>query len=237
MRDAIHTAGRPIVFNICEWGNNNPWLWGKEVGHLWRTTGDITNCFDCELNYGTWSAWGIIKIIYIREGIRIYAGPDHWNDLDMMEVGNGMTINEDRAHFSMWCMLASPLIAGNDIRHMSDETKQILTNREVIAVSQDSLGIQGFRYTVKDSIEIWTKPLSHEDWAVCFLNRSLKPQKIEFDWSQNIMIDDFAKRELNAAKTKYKIRNLWSKKNIGSTKKILTGDISPHDILMLRLSE
>jgi alpha-galactosidase len=237
MRDAIYSAGRPIVFNMCEWGNNNPWLWGKDVAHLWRTTGDITNCFDCQLSHGTWSAWGIMKIIYIREGIRNYAGPDHWNDLDMMEVGNGMTTNEDRAHFSMWCMLASPLIAGNDIRHMSNETKQILTNREAIAVSQDSLGIQGFRYNIQDSMEIWAKPLAQGNWAVCFLNRSLKPQKLEFDWSQNIIIDDFAKRELNASKAKYKIRDIWNKNNIGSTKKILTGEIQAHDVLMLRLTE
>jgi alpha-galactosidase len=155
----------------------------------------------------------------------------------MMEVGNGMTTSEDRAHFSMWCMLASPLIAGNDIRYMSDETKKILTNREVIAINQDSLGIQGFRYTVKDSIEIWAKPLMHGSWAICFLNRSMKPQKVEFDWSKNIIIDDFAKRELNTAKTKYKIRNLWTKKNIGTTGKQIVGEIPSHDVLMLRLSE
>jgi alpha-galactosidase len=235
MRDAIHAAGRPMIFYLCEWGNNSPWNWGKEIGHMWRTSGDITPCFDCEINHKTYSDWGIMKIIYFRQGIRTFSGPDHWNDFDMLEVGNGMTINEDRAHFSMWCMLASPLTAGNDIRIMSKETKYILTNSEVIAVDQDSLGIQGFRYDDKDSIEIWAKPLIHGDWAVCFLNRSLKTQEVEFDWSNNIIKDDFVKRELNPDKDTYKIRDLWAKKNMGKTKNILQSELAGHDVLMLRL--
>jgi alpha-galactosidase len=96
---------------------------------LWRTTGDINNCFDCENNHGTWSSWGVLQIIDMRNNdtLRKYAGPDHWNDPDMMEVGNGMSVNEDRAHFTMWCMLAAPLIAGNDLRHMSRETLDLFT--------------------------------------------------------------------------------------------------------------
>ncbi len=195
MRDAIYAAGRPILFNLCEWGNNNPWLWGRDIGHQWRISGDIAPCFDCEVNHGTYSDWGVMRIVYMREGIRTYAGPDHWNDFDMMEVGNGMSASEDRTHFSMWCMLASPLIAGNDIRKMSNETRNILTNREVIAVNQDSLGIQAFRYEVRDSIEIWAKPLAHGDWAICFLNRSMKTKKLEFDWADNLVRDDFFKLE------------------------------------------
>jgi alpha-galactosidase len=237
MRDALFAAKRPVLFDICEWGNNNPWLWGKDIGHMWRISGDIVPCFDCEINHGTYSDWGIMRIIYMRDRIRIYAGPGHWNDLDMMEIGNGMTAGEDRAHFSMWCMLASPLIAGNDIRHMSDETKKILTNREVIAINQDSLGIQGFRYYVKDSIEIWAKPLMHGGWAICFLNRSIKPQKIEFDWSKNFITDDFVKRKLNPVEIKYKVQNLWTGKNIGTTRKNISETIPPHDVLMLRLKE
>ncbi len=111
MRDALHAAGRPIVFSMCEWGTAKPWTWAKDIGHLWRTTGDIYHCFDCEENHGTWSSWGMLQILDMQEGLRKYAGPDHWNDPDMMEVGNGMTLSEDRAHFSMWCMLAAPLMA------------------------------------------------------------------------------------------------------------------------------
>jgi alpha-galactosidase len=136
MGHALVAAGRPIVLSLCEWGNNKPWDWGKNIGHLWRTTGDITNCFDCVVDHGDWKSWGILQILDMQNGLRQYAGPDHWNDPDMMEVGNGMSVAEDRAHFSMWCMLAAPLIAGNDVRKMSPETAGILTNREVIAVDR-----------------------------------------------------------------------------------------------------
>ncbi|MCK5076056.1 MAG: glycoside hydrolase family 27 protein, partial [Calditrichia bacterium] len=149
MRDALYATGRPIVFSLCEWGNNKPWEWAKDIGHLWRTTGDITACFDCVVDHGTWKSWGVMQILDMQEGLRIYAGPDHWNDPDMMEVGNGMSLSEDRAHFSMWCILAAPLIAGNDLINMSKETIEILTNREVISINQDTLGIQGFKYSVK----------------------------------------------------------------------------------------
>lgn len=237
MRDALYATGRPIVLSICEWGNNNPWLWGKSVGHLWRTTGDITNCFDCELNHVTWSQWGVMKIVYMREGIRKYAGPDHWNDPDMLEVGNGMSVNEDKAHFSLWCMLAAPLIAGNDIRIMSKETNEILTNKEVIAIDQDSLGIQGFPYSAKDSLEVWVKPLMNDNWAVCFLNRSVKSQKLDFDWSRNIINDDIFNKTLDAGKSVYKIRDLWLKKDQGTTQKNISCEIPSHGIIMLKLSK
>jgi alpha-galactosidase len=237
MRDALFAAGRPIVFSMCEWGNNNPWEWGKDVGHLWRTTGDITDCFDCEVNHGTWSSWGIMKIVEMRKDIRKYAGPDHWNDPDMLEVGRGMTLNEDRSHFTLWCLMASPLIAGNDLRSMSNETKEILTNNEVLSINQDSLGIQGYRYYAKDSLEVWVKPLMHGDLAVCFLNRSVTMQKVNFDWSQNIINDDLSKIYIKFENTTYKIRDLWAKKNIGSTNNVFKADISAHDVILLRLSK
>jgi alpha-galactosidase len=237
MRDALYATGRPIVFSLCEWGDNKPWEWGAKVGHLWRTTGDITNCFDCEVNHGTWSSWGVMRIVHMRKNIRQYAGPDHWNDPDMMEVGNGMSVNEDRAHFSIWCMLAAPLIAGNDVRKMSKETLDILTNKDVIAVDQDSLGIQAFLLGMKDSIEYWFKPLKGGDWAACFLNRSLKPAKITFDWQAQKVYDDLVKLDLNAAQTTYKIRDLWTKKELGNTKKPLNAEISGHDVLMVQLTK
>jgi alpha-galactosidase len=235
MRDALYAAGRPIVFSLCEWGNNKPWEWGKDVGHLWRTSGDITDCFDCEVNHGTWSSWGVMKIVETRKDIRQYAGPDHWNDPDMLEVGRGMTLNEDRAHFSIWCMMAAPLMAGNDLREMKKEVKEILANTEAIAIDQDSLGIQGYRYDVKDSLEVWVKPLVKGDWAVCFLNRSANGQKINFDWSKNIVTDDVSKNILNTNEKAYRIRDLWGKKNLRNTKRILKREIASHDVLMLRL--
>jgi len=237
IRDAIFATGRPIVLSMCEWGNNKPWEWAQGIGHLWRTTGDIFNCFDCQKKYGSWSAWGIMKIIDMQENLRKYAGPDHWNDPDMLEVGNGMAINEDRAHFSVWCMSAAPLIAGNDISKMSKETHEILTNKEVIAIDQDSLGIQGFRHSKIDSIEVWIKPLKAGNWAICFLNRGSKPANLEYDWKKQVITDEVAKLELRFDKKPYHLRDLWLKKEIGTTEKVLSATIPGHDVLMLKLSK
>jgi alpha-galactosidase len=235
MRDALFTAGHPIVFSLCEWGNNKPWLWAKNVGHLWRTTGDITNCFDCVNDHGTWKAWGVMQILDMQEGLRQYAGPGHWNDPDMMEVGNGLTPNENRAHFSMWCMLAAPLIAGNDIQNMDAETKSVLTNKDVIAVDQDSLGIEGFKYRTSDGIEIWFKPLVKGDWAMCVLNRGKESQKISFDWTKECVLDSIFSKETSFDKIEYNIFDLWTKKDLGTTKKVLEAEVPSRDVLMLRL--
>jgi len=235
MRDALFAAGHPIVFSLCEWGNNKPWLWAKDVGHLWRTTGDITNCFDCVNDHGSWKAWGVMQILDMQEGLRQYAGPGHWNDPDMMEVGNGLTPNENRAHFSMWCMLAAPLIAGNDIQNMDAETKAVLTNKDVIAVNQDSLGIEGFKYRASGGIEIWFKPLVKGDWAMCVLNRGKESQKISFDWTKECVLDSIFNKETSFDKIEYNLINLWTKKDIGSTKSILEAEVPSRDVLMLRL--
>lgn len=235
MRDALYAAGRPIVFSLCEWGDNKPWLWAENVGHLWRTTGDIYHCFNCEKNHGTWSSWGVLRILDMQDGLRQYAGPGHWNDPDMMEVGNGMTVAEDRAHFSMWCMLAAPLMAGNDISNMTQETQEILTNKEAIAIDQDALGIQALKFSTVDSVEVWFKPLQNGDWAMCFLNRSETSQKVEFDWLKNAVVDSLSKRQTDFEKINYKIRNVWTKKELGTTKKSLKAEVPSHDVLMLRL--
>ncbi len=235
MRNALYATGRPIVFSLCEWGNNKPWEWGKDIGHLWRTTGDITNCFDCVVDHGTWKSWGIMYILDMQKGLRIHAGPDHWNDPDMMEVGNGMSVAEDRAHFTMWCMLAAPLIAGNDVRNMTKETIEILTDKEVIAVNQDKLGIQGFKYSSDDSLEIWYKPLENESWAVCFLNRSKNKKKISYSWKSQKINDQFSNRSINFKENTYYTRNLWTKKDMGSTQKTLKSEVPSHDVLLVKL--
>jgi alpha-galactosidase len=238
MSKAIKKAGRPIIFSLCEWGDNKPWKWAKDVGHLWRTTGDIFNCFDCIKNNGTWSAHGVVQILDMQKGLRIYAGPGHWNDPDMLEVGNGgLTPAENRAHFSMWCMLAAPLISGNDLRKMSKETAGVLTNRDVIAVDQDSLGLQAFQYAVRDSVEIWFKPLSNNNWAVCFLNRSVNSRQVDFNWKKEMVSDEFSGRQLDAAKIDYTIKNLWTKREMGTTADGLSLIVAPHDILMLGLTK
>ncbi|MFZ1074120.1 MAG: glycoside hydrolase family 27 protein, partial [Verrucomicrobiia bacterium] len=166
-----------------------------------------------------------------------YAGPGHWNDPDMLEVGNGMTVNEDRAHFSMWCMLAAPLISGNDLRYMSRETAEILMNKDAIAVDQDKLGIEGFQYSSDGVLEVWFKPLADGDWAMCVLDRSIRPQKVRFDWKKEKVSDDLSKRETRFDTTTYKVRDLWTKKDMGTTEETLNTEIMGHDVLMLRLSK
>ena len=237
MRDALKKAERPIVFSICEWGDNQPWKWAKDVGHLWRVTGDIINCWDCEVGHGSWSSWGVWKIINMRKDIRKVAGPGHWNDFDMMEVGNGMTDAEDRSHFAMWSMLASPLIMGNDLRTATKETIKTLSNKEVIAVNQDKLGIQGFRFTNENNTEIWLKPLENEAWAMTFVNMSDKPIEINFDWKKHDIGDDVNGKRMELKKNTFKIRDLIHHKNLGNTTKNLKETIASHDVLMIKLEK
>ena len=236
MSKALELAGRPVIFSLCEWGNNHPWEWATKLGQLWRTTGDISNQFDGTLDHGTWKQLGVMYIADLQNGLRQFAGPGHWNDPDMLEVGNGLSAAENRAHFSIWAMLAAPLIAGNDPRKMSEEAKNVLTNKEVIAIDQDESGIQGFRYNTKDSVETWLKPLKNGDWAMCFLNRSGSSKMFEYNWKSDTISDTVSNRQFNTKATVYKLRDLWLKKDMGSTKKPLKALIPSHDVLMLRLS-
>jgi alpha-galactosidase len=236
MRDALHAAGRPIVFSVCEWGDNAPWDWAAESGHLWRTTGDIYPCWDCEYDHGSWSSWGILRILDMQDGLRRYAGPDHWNDPDMMEVGNGMSVSEDRAHFSLWAMLAAPLIAGNDLQGMSEATRAILTNREVIAVDQDPLGVQAFKYRDEGDLEIWFRPLAGEDWAMLVLNRGQAPSEVSFDWSHEEVSDELSGRSAYFDQGRvFEIRDLWAGASLGTTHRPLAATVPGHDVLMVRL--
>ena len=236
MRDALAAAGRPIVLSICEWGDNQPWTWAKEIGHLWRTTGDIHPCWDCEIDHGGWSSWGVLRILDKQKGLRAHAGPGHWNDPDMLEVGNGMTLSEDRAHFALWAMLAAPLLAGNDLREMSDDTRRILTNREVIAIDQDPLGIQGFRWRAEGDVEIWARPLDGGAWAVCILNRGESARQVELRWRDEPIADDLSNRRANFATMEYLVRDVWRGVDLGSTREALAAEVPSHDVVMVRLT-
>jgi alpha-galactosidase len=236
MSRAIRAAGRPMIFSLCEWGNHAPWLWAKNIGQLWRTTADIHAGFDKDLSYGTWSSYSVMHIVDLQDKIREYAGPGHWNDPDMLEVGNGMTYAEDKAHFSLWCMLAAPLISGNDLRKMSPQTTAILTNKEAIAVDQDSLGIECFKYYSFDGMEIFVKALKDNSLAICFLNRSSRQQNIDFDWKEHMIADTVSNLNIDFNKNTYTLRDLWAKKNIGTTNKPLKQTIGSHEVLMLKLS-
>lgn len=231
MSDALKLSGRPIVFSICEWGENQPWKWGKGIGHMWRVTPDIRDCYQCKFD---WGGVGVLDIIDIMADLYPYAGPGHWNDAEMLEIGNGgMTRDEYITHFSMWCMLATPLMAGNDLRKMDAETKEILTNKEVIAVNQDALGEQARRFMDMGEKEIWAKPLANGELAVCFLNRTEDTWHLDYDWhKQTVYFAD----QVNIHRKEYVIRDLWKHQNIGTTEKNTVCDIAPHGVLMVRLS-
>ncbi len=235
MSQALAKLERPILFSVCEWGDNDPWLWGKDISHSWRATGDIYNCWDCAFNHGSWSSLGVLKILDRREGIRKYAGPGHFNDYDMMEVGNGMTEAQDRSHFSLWAMLASPLIAGNDLRSMSETTRKILTNKEIIAVNQDKLGYEALRMLDNGKLNVFIKKLDNDEWAVLFLNRTDNTMDYTHDWEYYPLKDDDFGLSLNFSEKKFNYRDLW-KGNKGNTLKPIKLKIPANDVVVLRLT-
>jgi len=235
MNKAIRAAGRPMVFSLCEWGQHFPWHWAKDVGQLWRSTGDIGPAFTESTTKNGWKPLSVLNILDRQDSIRQYAGPGHWNDPDMLEVGNGMKYNEDKAHFSLWCMLAAPLMAGNDLRKMSAQTTAILTNKDIIAIDQDPLGIEAFRYYAFDGIEIWVKPLANNELAVCFLNRSDHSQNVSYDWKDHAITDTVSKTSVDFTQTTYKLHDLWEKKDASTTAKIFKQTIPADDVVVLRL--
>ncbi len=239
MRDAIYKAGRPILLSICEWGDNKPWDWAQPIGHSWRITGDIYNCFECEHDHGGYFSWGAMNILDMRdqEMLRKVAGPDHWNDMDMLEVGNGgLTPDEEKTHFALWAILNSPLLLGNDLRNMSKETLDILTNKEIIAVNQDSLGIQGFKYKTEGTVEIWVKPMVNNQWAICFFNRSQDAVDFIFNWEGQTIKDNVFDKEITFGKYNvYKLKDLYLNKEIGTTKKALKQKLEKNQSLVLKI--
>ncbi|MYM24440.1 hypothetical protein GTP46_17490 [Duganella sp. FT135W] len=234
MRDAIRSAGRPMLFSMCEWGDNKPWEWATDVGHSWRTTGDIYPCWDCEFSHGSWSSLGVLRILDKQAGLRKFAGPGHWNDMDMLEVGMGMTEDEDRAHFAIWAMMASPLILGNDLRSMPESTRRILSNKDVIAINQDKAGIQAWKFMDAGQLEYWAKPLANNEWAVMVLNRGEQAANVNYDWKAHQLSDDLSKREADFKQMVYDWRDIWGGKS-GDTGKKLEAKVAPHSALLLRL--
>jgi alpha-galactosidase len=232
MSDALKVCGRAIVFSICEWGTNKPWEWGAGIGHLWRTTEDIVNSFD-GVNY--WGGLSVLSIIDKQADLYKYAGPGHWNDPDMLEVGNGaLTVEQSKLHFSMWAMMAAPLMSGNDLRSMDKQTTEILTNKEIIAIDQDVLGKQGRRFWTFRDHEIWLKELNNGEVAVCFLNRSAdKPWKLNYNWKEYGL--GFIK-SADLTKNTYHVRDLWLHKDIGNTTGNLITEIPADGVLVVKLS-
>ena len=231
MKNALLMAGRPIVFSICEWGASQPWTWAPEVGNLWRTTFDIRPCWDCGERVESMGRMvenfiGFTKILDLQEGLESYSGPGAWNDPDMLEVGNGqLTYDENVAHFSLWCILAAPLMLGNDIRTMSDEVLEIIKNKEVIAVNQDPLGRQGKKVRDDGNFEVWSRELHDGSRAVVLFNRSEKEREIGFDWSEVGLPQNL----------KFTVRDLWEKKDKGHYNGSYSDLVPAHGVIMVRV--
>ncbi len=214
-RDALAHSGHPIVFSICNWGVKTPWRWGPTTGNLWRTTGDINDTYD-----------RMTLIGFGQNGLEKFAGPGHWNDPDMLEVGNGgMKRDEYRTHMALWAILAAPLLAGNDLRSMSPETKELLTNSEVLAVDQDKKGVQGHRVWQEGPLEIWVKPLADGSQAVGLFNRSESPTKMTLDFKSI------------GAPASAKLRDLLDHKDLGTIQNSYSADVSTHGVVLVKVSK
>jgi alpha-galactosidase len=214
MHDALVKTGRPIVLSLCQYGWHKVWEWGPSAGgNLWRTTGDITDRYN-----------SMAEIGFNQNGLEKFAGPGHWNDPDMLEVGNGgMNEDEYRTHFSLWAMLAAPLIMGNDLTRMTPYTLDILTNREVIAVDQDPLGKQGFRVAEEGPFEVWMKPMSDGSKVVGLFNRQRTGEQITANFTQIGMHGEAA------------VRDLWLKKDVGTFKDFYSAYVPPHGVVLVRI--
>lgn len=223
MAKALRESGRDIVLSICEWGDNHPERWAQPVGHLWRTTGDIYDAWEGKKGYSL----GMTNILDLQAELWRYSGPNAWNDPDMLEVGNGgMTTTEYESHFSLWAMLAAPLIAGNDLSTMDEDTRRILTNADVIAVDQDPLGQQARRIWKQGDLEIWARPLQGGDHAVVLFNRSKAPSEMRVSWDQLHL----------PAGLKADVKDLWSKKVSRNVRDGYGGTVAAHGVIMVRIT-
>jgi alpha-galactosidase len=224
MRDALHKAGHPIVFSICEWGTTKPWLWAEDIGHLWRSTDDILDCWNCTTS---WGGMGWPLILDKQVGLEVHAGPGHWNDPDMLQVGNdSLTVSESRAHFSLWGLLAAPLMAGNDLRAMSDDVSDILTNEEVISIDQDVLGRQGYKVRDDGDLEVWVRQLHDGSRAVVLFNRGETDQDMTVNWTEMGYPSEMT----------VTVRDLWLKRDLGSFSGHFTASVPSHDVIMVRIT-
>jgi alpha-galactosidase len=217
---AFKGAGRPMVFSICEWGGSRPWEWAGTVGHLWRTCWDIEPTWSARERAPNAHPGGAVTTVLDRQvDLHPYAGPGHWNDPDMLEVGNGdLTQDENRAHFALWAMLAAPLMAGNDLRGMSEDVRAILTSPEVIALDQDARGRQGRRLRADGDGEVWARPLAGSGrWAVALLNRGSAAREI------GIGLADLG---IRGARTR--VRDLWQRADLSAGRDDLVASVVPH---------
>lgn len=216
MHSALMKTGRPIVFSLCQYGNDAVWQWGSAVGgNLWRTTGDISDRYS-----------RMAEIGFAQAGLAKYAGRGHWNDPDMLEVGNGgMNTEEYRTHMTLWALLAAPLLAGNDLTKMTPETVSLLTNRDVIAIDQDPAGMQGDRVRAEGPTEVWSRSLADGSKAVALFNRHPQPMEVSADF-----------RQLGFGGP-VQVRDIWSGHNLGSLQGEYRTRVPGHGVVLLRVSK
>ncbi|HKS92067.1 MAG TPA: glycoside hydrolase family 27 protein [Tepidiformaceae bacterium] len=214
MHDALVRTGRPIVLSLCQYGLESVWTWGTSVGgNLWRTTEDINDSYD-----------RMSVIGFSQNGLEKFAGPGHWNDPDMLEVGNGhMNHDEYLTHMSLWCLLAAPLLAGNDLAKMTPETLAILTNPEVIAVDQDPKGVQGHRIWEQGPYEVWMKPLADGSKAVGLFNRGEDTETVAVN---------FGDLGISGSAT---VRDLWARRDLGSFNGHYEASVPRHGVVFIKV--
>ncbi|MCL5006147.1 MAG: glycoside hydrolase family 27 protein [Acidobacteria bacterium] len=214
MHEALESTGRPILFSLCQYGLEGVWRWGASVGgNMWRTTPDIGG------NYDRVSLFG-----FMQNGLETYTGPGHWNDPDILQIGLGrLNHDEELTQMSLWCLLAAPLLAGNNLTKMSNDTLKILTNPEVIAVDQDPEGIEGHRVWQEGPLEVWVKPLSDRSMVVGLFNRSESPLPITVRFKAIRMKDNV------------RVRDLWARKDLGDFHGHYTAKVPRHGVVLLKL--
>jgi alpha-galactosidase len=219
MHEAILKTGRPMVYSLCQYGLDSVWEWGPEVGaNLWRTTGDIHESYD-----------RMMVIAQSQDGLAKFAGPGHWNDPDMLEVGNGkMTHDENMTHMTMWAMLAAPLLAGNDLTKMSDDVKSILMNRDVIAIDQDKLGKQGHRIYAEGEVQIWERPLADGSHALAIFNMGEGRAEMR---GMHLHLSEAGFAHGAHA------RDVWATKDLGMISDTSVVSVPKHGAVLLKLSK
>jgi alpha-galactosidase len=222
MEHAIMATGRPIVLSVDDDGFDDPWTWGPGLATMWRTTNDYT-AYGAQ--HGNWWA-AVLEIADINSGLYRYAEPGAWNDPDNLLVGTGLlTVAQERSQFSLWSMMAAPLIVDGDLRSMSPATASILTNREVIAVDQDPAGLQGARIADRAGHQVWIRKLADGSYAILFLNADAHPGTIALSASR-----------LGLAHTRYAVRDLWRHRSWTSAKATISATVAPDNVVMLRVA-
>src|SRR5690349_6105632 len=233
MGEALRKTGRDFLFSLCEWGNQSPHLWGRQVGgHMWRVSGDV---FDSWINIAMkgWFGIGIDVSIDIAQEVHAHGGPGGWNDLDMLVVGlkgkgqihgNGMSFLEYQTHMSFWVMACSPLMIGCDVRQLDLDTAALLTNREVLDVNQDSLGVPARRVKQIGTCDIWIKPLADSSTAVAVINRGSRGADVVLHT-----------RDIGLLDTPKLARNLWLGQEIADFKAEIPLLVRPHETILLKV--